>query len=997
MSNLEKQMQRHITKYLQDHHKYTLIETDDITDKKYYFIDEQIIAFIKDTQVEKFIKLEELYGKDAADQILKAIKKELEYKPLWLIMREGIQVHSDVSKFELYYPKPRSWNSSDSQANYEKNKISFKEEYAVSQENFNISGRIDHVLHLNGFPIITIELKHRQTQHVSHAVEQYVERDHSDLIFKLPFAHFAVDDSQIMVATDPSKEENFLWFNTGLENHAKTKGEYPIEYFYADVLSKDRILDLISFYLVYSPPKTKEITNMDTGEKKQIDVPARSIFPRYHQLRTVSNMSDDILGHFSTTYELNKKYLVHHSAGSGKTLTISWLTDRLHSLHVKAPDGTAIKVFNMIVILTDRKFLDRNISDELENFSNLSNVIKYTMKGAPNRKSLSDCLKDKERIIIATQQKFAHIIEGVKNDEQLKKMNIAFLIDEAHRSQEGKMAISVRSTFTDKEKPDEDENEEDFQEEMTENIKKANLKNMLFVAFTATPSSATVQLFSDPFDLYTESEAIQEGYIVDVASNIISYETLYNLHSPLVKSIDEKLYPKGVISKALKSLAFQDEGLIQYKAEVMLRIFQDEVAPLLDGKSKAMIVTSSRISGLFYYEILKEKIKEKKLPYKIVYAFSDFVHPKTNQAVRERELNNIPEGQEIEDVFAAEDHRLMVVANKFQEGFSETRLCGMFLDKVVIDKNAVQTLSRLNRQHVGKDKVIVVDFTNNHKKIHQAFNKYRKGTPYQPTDPDFDKLLHLYDEIIQTKLFTQEDAERLVSELKKSKTSDSGGDFSSLISECRKRFNAHFSGWPERKAFVYQLMRFNKTYEFLSSFFQFELKYENFNTFASLLSKPSALLEHGTASELMKEIKKVQLIKAGVRFVGEHTLKPETVKPRPSGSGLGLKGGPAKASISEMIDDIKNKYSISNEEAIFIREICEEKSKDPEVIETVKTHKEDTKYLEDFFTPKLIKGIKQSYIDRNLLNCLLDPKYSDKGAIIDIMAFTVIQQGLRLR
>ncbi len=285
----------------------------------------------------------------------------------------------------------------------------------------------------------------------------------------------------------------------------------------------------------------------------------------------------------------------------------------------------------------------------------------------------------------------------------------------------------------------------------------------MIVAFTATPAPATVTLFGEPFDTYSEAEAIAEGYIVDVATSIISYKTLYNLHCPVVpKPDEEKLYPKGVVSKALQNVAFQDDGLIQYKAEVMLRIFEKDVKPLIGGRAKAMIVATSRVAGLRYFQIIKEKLKERGADYKVLYAFSDFVHPETNAAISEHAVNELKVGELIEERFEGDDYRLMIVANKFQTGFDQPLLAGMFLDKPVVDRNAVQTLSRLNRCHEGKKDVVVVDFTNNAKAILKAFAKYRKGTPFEPEEPDQELCPKLYAEILAAGVFTQKDAAELV-------------------------------------------------------------------------------------------------------------------------------------------------------------------------------------------------------------------------------------------
>ena len=351
------------------------------------------------------------------------------------------------------------------------------------------------------------------------------------------------------------------------------------------------------------------------------------------------------------------------------------------------------------------------------------------------------------------------MLEELQNNPALKNLRVAFLIDEAHRSQEGQMGAAIRLPFRKADEPDADAPELDPEEQIAKVIREHDA-NQLFVAFTATPAPATVSLFGEPFDSYTEAEAIAEGYIVDVAASIISYKTLYNLHCHFVPPPDEeeKLYPKGVVSKALKNVAFQDDGLIQYKAEVMLRIFEENVMPLIEGRAKAMIVTSSRVAGLRYFNIIKEKLKERGANYKVLYAFSDFTHPETNAEIHEHAVNELKDGELIEERFEGDDYRLMVVANKFQTGFDQPLLAGMFLDKPVVDRNAVQTVSRLNRCHEGKKDVVVVDFTNNAAAILKAFQKYRKGTPFEPEEPDQDLCPKLYAEILAAGVFTQKDA-----------------------------------------------------------------------------------------------------------------------------------------------------------------------------------------------------------------------------------------------
>lgn len=1004
----EKKFQKHIADFLIREHNFAVLTQAEITDTEYYFAEDHLYAFLKATQAETLERMEVDYGDDTRDEIFKALRDDIERRPLWTIIRTGLQVRGH--DFKLYFPKPRS---SESVANelYSENRITFIPELIIKD-----AKRPDFVLFLNGLPIITIELKHEKNQNVHHAVTQYVERDHTDRIFQLPFLHIAADTSDVQVATDPTAEKNFRWFNTGLTNSATSEDEYPVEFLYREVLSKDRLLEAISFYLVRAPQQ-------EAAEDRP-EHPAYTIFPRYHQHRCVEKLANETQNHFAEHGDVGRKFLVNHSAGSGKTLTMCWLADRLHSLY---KPGTSEKMVNMVFLLTDRKSLDKNIKEDMEKFSHLQDVVRYAKRSG----DLARFLKDREQIIVTTQQKFRYILDRIAGDSGLKQLRVAFLIDEAHRSQEGRMARERSTPFrtstprvttealpkvaelpgvyiADAEEDEQDAavqaasraadepDAEDAQDKIEPQDKIAKVieehdLNQLFVAFTATPSPATIQLFGQPFDIYTEAEAITEGYIVDVAQSIISYKTLYHLHCPIIPMAEEeKLYPPGVVSKALKNVAFQDPELIQYKSEVMLRIFDEKVRPLVDGRAKAMIVATSRLAGLEYYRIIKRKLKERGVAYKVLYAFTDFVHPDTNKIISEHALNDLNDSELIEDRFDTESYRIMIVASKFQTGFDQPLLAGMFLDKAVADRNAVQTISRLNRCHADKEGVVVVDFTNNAKAILKAFNKYRHGSPHEPDEPEPQKCIELYDEIIAKGVFVQEDAAPVVELIKR----NNDAALQSLVGEFRSRFLDRISDLDERKSFVYLLARFVKSYHFLSSFFGYEDKIRDFVGFCEYVGPQ--LIKAGSVSELMKQVRATVVEKAAVTYEGEIEMPGGLKKPKPRKGGGGGGAPVRKVSVQDMIAKIREAYDITEEEALHIREVSEEKIADESVQQTVAAHKHDEHFLEKVFKGQVNGDIQNAYAIRELYEQLGDPKYTDTGAIFDIMAYTVIQKGLEL-
>ena len=958
--------QQHVADYLVREHKYGVLEQTDITDTEQFIAEDHLWAFLKATQGDTLRILTDDYGTDARDEVLKALRKELEHTPLWMLLRHGLKVRG--LEFRLYYPKPRSAESAAAKK-YCENRITFRPHFYFGETN----QEIDFVFFLSGLPIVALELKHEKNQTVHDAVAQFAARDHARKIFQHPFLYLAADTSDVMAATDPRREQNFRWHNTGLTNTPQTATEYPVEFLYREVLAKEQLLEALSFFLVRVPHREAE---EDKPERA-----AFTLFPRYHQSRLVRKISADISAHFAAKGDIGKKYLADHSAGSGKTLSICWLADRLHSLF---KPGTNDKLVDITFILTDRKSLDTNIREDMANFTHLKDVVGIARKS----EDLPRFLKDRKPIIVTTQQKFASVLEELQNNPALKTLRVAFLIDEAHRSQEGQMGASVRLPFRKADEPDADAPEQDLEEQIAKVIREHDA-NQLFVAFTATPAPATVSLFGAPFDSYTEAEAIAEGYIVDVAASIISYKTLYNLHCHFVPPPDdeEKVYPKGVVSKALMNVAFQDDGLIQYKSEVMLRIFEEKVMPLINGRAKAMIVTSSRIAGLRYFQIIREKLKERGASYKALYAFSDFVHPETNAPISEHAVNELKDGELIEERFEGDDYRLMIVANKFQTGFDQPLLAGMFLDKPVVDRNAVQTLSRLNRCHEGKSDVVVVDFTNNAKSILNAFAKYRKGTPFEPEEPDHELCLKLHAGILTAGVFTQKDAADFVKML--ATGTDAQVQFS--VNALRTRFQTKIAELKDRKAFVYLLARFVKSFHFLTCFFTYTPEIKELATFAEYIGPQ--LIKQGSVSDLMKQIRQTEVVKAAVAYQGVTTSTgPVKLKP-----GKGKKGSgppPKQVSVQDMIAEIRAKFDISDEEALYIKQVTEEKSADLTIRSTVTAHREDHVYLEGAYRGQVNGEIQHAYDGRGRYEELSDPKYTDTGGIFDIMAVTVIQHHL---
>lgn len=404
--------QKHIAAYLVREHGYGVLEQTDITDTAHFIAEQNLWAFLQATQADTLNKLAEDYGTDARDEVFRALRKELERTPLWMILRHGLPVRG--LEFRLFYPKPRSAESAGTEK-YPENRITFRPHfYFGAVEPGQAQKEIDFVFLLNGLPIVALEVKHEANQNVHDAVAQFAARDHKHRIFQHPFLYLAADTSDVMAATDPRRVENFRWHNTGLKNEPLTNpNEYPVEFLYREVLSKEQLLEALSFFLVRVPKRDAE------GDKQAR--PAFTMFPRYHQSRLVRKLSADILAHFAATGDIGKKYLADHSAGSGKTLSICWLADRLHSLY---KPGTNEKLVDITFILTDRKSLDTNIREDMANFTHLNNVVGIARKA----EDLPRFLRERKPIIVTTQQKLAWVLDELQNKPELKSLRVAFLM-----------------------------------------------------------------------------------------------------------------------------------------------------------------------------------------------------------------------------------------------------------------------------------------------------------------------------------------------------------------------------------------------------------------------------------------------------------------------------------------------------------------------------------------------------------------------------------------
>ncbi|MEI8048933.1 MAG: DEAD/DEAH box helicase family protein [Bacteroidota bacterium] len=968
----------HICSYLGREFRYRTLSAADMYDNEYHFIENQLVEFVLKTQPETWEYLHEThFGSDTGHQIIKCIKDDLRVSPLWFIIRNGIQLKG--KKIYLYTPRPRNNNSPEQTKAYKANIFAFKKEFYFAGDT---AEAIDLVLYLNGLPIITAELKHQgatgEAKTYIDAINQYVDRRHDiSKIFSLPFAHFAADTDEVKVATNPTDAAFFQPFNTGLtntENPEIPKGEYPIWHLYAQAFSPEYICDFIEYFLIHVPAIPAQQQT------------AFTIMPRFHQLRSTRNLTADVLTHAEKNDILGKKYLIHHSPGSGKTLTISWMAERLNSLYKST---TNEKVIDIVFILTDRKSLDTNVKDDLKKFVHLQRQIVFTDKSH----QIKTHIKKKTNIIVTTLQKFNNVQKDLASDESLKNLKVAFLIDEAHRSQNGKMGKNVRRTFKNASSQNAAANETEieeptFEDQLEQSFKKLDISRQVYVAFTATPIDKTIALFGKPFDVYTEDEAIKEGYILDVADNIISYRTLYHLNTTWAKP-DNKLYPEGLLVKHLRDIAFEDEIIIQYKSTVIIEHFDKEVSQLINCKAKVMVVTSSRQAGYNYFLALNTIIAKKGLPYKILYAFTNFTEKVGKKALTESNVNNleITADTPIETFFANDEYRILIVASKFQQGFDEPLLSAMYLDKFVKGVNAVQTISRLNRKCPGKTGTTVIDFTDNSKEIFKAFSKYRKGVKVRETEPDPRELQDLYVEIMAYGVFNQD----MIDQYIETAEEDNDPVFATMSKIIREFFEKTITDLDERKTFVNLLWKYVKKFNFFAQFFQIDEHLIQFAFFADLVA--GKLIKIGTESSLKKSLKNITVEKASIKYLGGKK-NPGGVN-TPAGGNPGTPSVPPKVTIEDALLTIREKFNIEDGDEIIIKEIYASVMDDKEIKALIFANPDDNIFLQSTVAKRIKELILKTYRDKGLIRKTLEPKYKNKGGIFDLLVQNIIRHGVQ--
>ena len=685
-------------------------------DREHALDPKQLFAFLHATQPDTIEKLHIGSDGPSRTKFLHRLQGQITSRGVIDVLRKGVS--DGPAHVTLFYCTPTPGNPQAAEL-HAKNVFSVTRQLHYSKADPLLS--LDMAVFVNGLPVSTFELKNKLTkQTVEDAVAQYKQdRDPKELLFQFGrcAVHFALDDHRVKMCTE--LKGNASWFLPFDKGHNDGAGNPPnphglaTDYLWKQILTKPRLTEIFENYAQIVEEED------DKGKKKR-----KQIFPRYHQLDAVRKLLADAGGRGA-----GKRYLVQHSAGSGKSNSIAWLA---HQLVEPKRDGN--EVFDTVVVVTDRRVLDKQIRENIKQFAQVSAVVGAVTQGSGQ---LRDFITQGKKIIVTTVQKFPFVLDEIGNEHQGRKF--AIIIDEAHSSQGGRTSAAMNAALAGT--PDgEDETAEDQINEIM--AARKMLPNASYFAFTATPKNKTLQLFGEeqadgtfrPFHPYTMKQAIQEGFILDVLQHYTPVSSYYRL----VKTVeDDPEFDTAKAQKKLRRYVESHDHAIRQKAEIMIDHFHGQVAAKgkIGGQARAMVITSGIKRAIQYKDAFDAYLGERKSPYKAIVAFSG-EHDHNGAKVTEATLNGFPSSK-IEEYIQAEPYRFLIVADKFQTGYDEPLLHTMYVDKQLAGVKAVQTLSRLNRAHPQKHDTFVLDFMNDTDVIQKAFEPYYRTTVLsEATDPN---------------------------------------------------------------------------------------------------------------------------------------------------------------------------------------------------------------------------------------------------------------------
>jgi type I restriction enzyme, R subunit len=749
MSNLHREinLEEEICQHLAAHHWLYAAGDSAGFDREHALFPSDVIAWLETTQPKAWETLQKNNGPQVAEVLLNRLRDALDQRGTLDVLRHGIELLGLRQPLTLAQFKPALAMNPDILARYAANRLRVVRQVRYSLHNENA---IDLVLFLNGVPVATVELKSDFTQSVDDAVDQYkfdrsprpAKQGASEPLLSFPngpLVHFAVSNMSAMMTTQLNgAATKFLPFNRGdhgaAGNPPNPNGGHRTAYLWEKVWERQSWLEILGRYIVAQKDQKKKIRKI--------------IFPRYHQLDATRKLQASVLAEGA-----GGKYLIQHSAGSGKTNSIAWSAHFLADLH----NAQHEKLFDTVLVVSDRTVLDSQLADAVFDFGRTTGVV-ATIKGESASKSgeLAEALAGGKKIVVCTIQTFPFALNAVQELAATQGKRFAVIADEAHSSQTGEAAAKLKALLSSEELAE----LADGGEVSTEDLLAAQMaarsaqSGITYIAFTATPKAKTLELFGrrpDPalpasaanlpeaFHVYSMRQAIEEGFILDVLRNYTPYKLAFKLaHNG--KEIDEKEVERSEALKGIMRWVRLHPYNISQKVQVVVEHFRENVAPLLNGKAKAMVVVASRLEAVRWQLAIDKYIKQQGYKITALVAFSgEITDPQSGPdpfTETSKTLNPNLRGREMREAFNTDEYQILLVANEFQTGFDQPLLCGMYVDKRLAGITAVQTLSRLNRAYDGKDTTYVVDFVNDPEEILTAFKTYYQTAQLSDvTDP----------------------------------------------------------------------------------------------------------------------------------------------------------------------------------------------------------------------------------------------------------------------
>jgi len=797
----------------------------------------RLISFLQETQPKHWAALQTIYGASVESSVIQSITRAIQTHPKGLIgfLRDSAQGKYKDRGIELrmFYMKPDNDFNPDASANYAKNRLSVTRQVHYSIKNNN---SLDVVIDLNGFPLITMELKNPLTgQTFENAIHQYKhDRDPAEPLFKFnerSLVHFALDTDEIHMASELKKEKTyFLPFNKG-DGYGKGnpihESGYKTTYLWDEVLHKDSFFDILQRFIELKIDDDKK----DKKKKKK-----QLIFPRYHQLDAVRNIANHVYANGA-----GSRYLIQHSAGSGKSNTIAWTAHRLASL----ADANGKAIFNTVVVITDRIVLDSQIQDTIRQFDSTPGFVAYIDQGS---QQLAEALSRGAKVIVTTLQKFPFVMGKLNGMPQNSKY--AIIMDEAHSSQTGMASTKMKDMLTYKSLEEaesvDDRGEDllDVDDQIAEVLAAYERRqNLSLFAFTATPKKKTMQMFGikdedgeyQAFHLYSMRQAIEEGFIHDVLENYITYDTYFKITKAVTD--DPEVESKKAKRAIARFISLHPTNLAQ-KAEIIIEHFRTFTKDKIGGQAKAMVVTSSRLHAKRYMDAFKAYLNKKAYTnLRVLVAFSGSVDDEEfDEVVTEAGMNGFPDTATAE-VFDEDEYKIMIVADKYQTGFDQPLLHTMYVDKKLTGIKAVQTLSRLNRTHPEKMDTFVLDFFNDRETIKKAFQPYYERTTIdEETDPN---LIYEYQrKLDETRVYENNEVQALCDvffQPKAKQTATDQAKIYKILQTPEKRFRALSE--EQQDDIKTMMKKFVSLYLFLSQMVEYEEEMKRYFTFIRLFYK----------------------------------------------------------------------------------------------------------------------------------------------------------------